>query len=161
MLSCFRAHDTRSAQALPGFLPAVAKPHDLFGLAFVPVATTSKTSTATSPYVPTFEDLLAELLEEPEEVLGILSDVVNRGRLQADDLPTDAVHTLSEYDLVSFLIQRSPRSRLRTWVYPSPLGLRVFAFLEREAEREAAREAESQPRARKRTGRRGKTGARR
>lgn len=108
--------------------------------------------------VPTFEELLAELLEEPEETLGILSDIVNRGRLQADDLPTDALDALSQFDLVTFLIQRaSPRSPLRTWVYPTPLGLRVFAFLEREAERQAAQEA---PRTRKRTGK-GKTGARR
>ena len=110
--------------------------------------------------MPTFEELLAELLEEPEEVLGILSDIVNRGRLQADDLPGDALESLAGYDLVAFLIQRQPRRPLRTWVYPSPLGLRVFAFLEREAEREAARE---KPRARKRTNRKdkGKTGARR
>ena len=111
--------------------------------------------------MPTFEELLAELLEEPEEVLGILSDIVNRGRLQADDLPADALETLTGYDLVAFLIQRAPRRPLRAWVYPSPLGLRVFAFLEREAEREAAREA-PRPRSgsRKRTGK-GKTGARR
>ena len=110
--------------------------------------------------MPTFEELLAELLEEPEEVLGILSDIVNRGRLQADDLPGDALETLTEYDLVLFLIQRAPRRPMRTWVYPSPLGLRVFAFLEREAEREAAREAPRARRNSKRTGK-GKTGARR
>lgn len=110
--------------------------------------------------MPSFEELLTELLDEPEEVLGILSDIVNRGRLQADDLPGDALETLAGYDLVTFLIQRAPRRPMRAWVYPTPLGLRVFAFLEREAEREAARE---QPRARrngKRTGK-GKTGARR
>lgn len=108
--------------------------------------------------MPAFEELLAELLEEPEEVLGILSDVVNRGRMQADDLPSEGVEALASYDLVTFLIQRAPRAPLRTWVYPTPLGLRVFAFLEREAEREAARDPP--PRPRKRTGK-GKTGARR
>ena len=110
--------------------------------------------------MPSFEELLAELLEEPEEVLGILSDVVNRGRLQADDLPAEELGTLARYDLVTFLVQRAPRSPLRTWAYPTPLGLKVFALLEREAEREAAREAASRRPARKRTGR-GKTGARR
>lgn len=89
----------------------------------------------TAPIVPTFDELLAELLEQPEGVLGILSDIVTRGRLQADDLPADALGILADFDLVAFLIQRARRQPLRTWVYPTPLGLRVFATLEREAER--------------------------
>ena len=82
-----------------------------------------------------FDELLAALIEEPEEVLGILNDVVNRGRMQAEYLPADALASLNEYGLVAFLIQRAPRQPLRTWVFPTPLGLRVFATLEREAER--------------------------
>lgn len=85
--------------------------------------------------VTPFDELLAALIEEPEEVLGILSDVVNRGRLQADHLPEEALDALAGYDLVAFLVQRAPRQQVRTYVYPTPLGLRVFATLEREAER--------------------------
>ena len=86
------------------------------------------------------EDLLAQLLDEPDEVLGCLSDIVNRGRIQAGDLPAEAVEALADYELVTFLIQRFPRQPLRTWVYPTPLGLRVFAVLEREAERQEEEE---------------------
>ena len=82
-----------------------------------------------------FDELLAALIEEPEEVLGILADIVNRGRLQAEYLPPELVEILADYELVAFLITRAPRQPLRTWVYPTPLGLRVFATLEREAER--------------------------
>lgn len=103
------------------------------------------------------DELLAQLLEEPEEVLGVLADVVNRGRLSADDLSGEILELLGKYDLVSFLIQRAPRQRVRTWVYPSPLGLRLFAVLEREAEREA----ELQKAATVRHHRRGKTGVKR
>jgi hypothetical protein len=85
--------------------------------------------------VPSFDEMLAELLEEPEEVLGILSDIVNRGRLQAEDLPHDALAILAGYDLVTFLVQRAPKQPVRTWAYPTPLGLKTFAILEREAER--------------------------
>lgn len=88
-----------------------------------------------------FDDLLAELLEEPPEVLGILSDVVTRGRMGADDLPAEAVETLARFDLVAFLVQRPAKRPVRTWVYPSPLGLRVFALLEREADRQEAERA--------------------
>ncbi len=88
--------------------------------------------------MPRIDELLAHLLEEPDEVLGILGDVVNRGRLQADDLPHDAVRTLGEYDLVVFLVEKKSRQPTRTWVYPSPDGLRMYALLEREAERIAA-----------------------
>ena len=88
--------------------------------------------------MPSFEELLAQLLDEPEEVLATLNDVVNRGRLQADDLDAEAVETLARYDLVTFLVQRARRGPVRTWVYPTPLGLRTFAFLEKEAEREEA-----------------------
>lgn len=90
--------------------------------------------------MPDFDALLAELLEEPEEVLGVLNDVVNRGRLQADDLPSEAAGILADYELIAFLITRAPRQPLRSWVYPTPLGLRVFATLEREAERILAEE---------------------
>src|SRR5687768_7542519 len=93
-----------------------------------------------SPRVPSFDEMLADFLEEPEEVLGVLSDLVVRGRMQADYLDADALQILSQYDLVAYLIQRSPGRPVRSWVYPSPLGLRVFALLEREAEREAERE---------------------
>lgn len=82
-----------------------------------------------------FDELLAALIEEPEEVLGILNDVVSRGRMQAEYLPAETVEALADYGLVTFLIQRPPRQPLRTWVYPTPLGLRVYATLEREAER--------------------------
>ncbi|MEA3200381.1 MAG: hypothetical protein QOE90_1809 [Thermoplasmata archaeon] len=105
--------------------------------------------------MPDFDALLAELLEEPEEVLGILSDVVERGRLQADDLPAESVEILSGYDLVAFLITRKARRPMHTWVYPTPLGLRVYATLEREAERVAALEAQPQVRTGKRGNRTG------
>lgn len=82
-----------------------------------------------------FEETLARLLEEPDEVLGILADIVGRGRLQADDLPTGLLAILSEYDLVVFLVEKKPRQPTRTWVFPSPFGLRLYATLEREAER--------------------------
>lgn len=103
--------------------------------------------------MPAFDDLLAQLLEEPEEVLGILSDVVNRGRLHADDLPAETLEILSKYDLIAFLVQRAPKKRVRTWVYPTPLGLKTFAILEREAERQE-KEAEAHPAPRPRRGRR-------
>jgi len=95
--------------------------------------------------MPDFDALLAELLEEPEEVLGILSDIVEGGRMQADDLPAESVEILAGYDLVAFLMTRKARRPMRAWVYPTPLGLRVYATLEREAERVAALEA-SKPR---------------
>lgn len=88
--------------------------------------------------VPSFDELLAALLEEPEEVLATLNDVVNRGRLQADDLDPEAVEVLARLDLVTFLVQRARRGPVRSWVYPTPLGLKTFAFLEKEAEREEA-----------------------
>lgn len=103
--------------------------------------------------VPSFDELLAEFLEEPEEVLGALNDVVLRGRMQADTLPAEPLEILSQYDMVAYLIQRSPGRPVRTWVYPSPLGLRMFALLEREAEREAERERQlAPPRNRRRSG---------
>jgi hypothetical protein len=86
--------------------------------------------------VPPFDDLLAQLLEEPEEVLGHLSDIVTRGRMKADDLPAETLEVLAKYDLVVFLVQRAPKRPIRTWVYPSPLGLKTFAILEREADRQ-------------------------
>ena len=98
--------------------------------------------------MPSFDDLLAQLLEEPEEVLGILSDVVNRGRLNAEDLPAESVEILAKYDLVVFLVQRMPKRPVRTWVFPTPLGLKTFAVLEREAERQEAEKPA--PRARRR-----------
>lgn len=82
-----------------------------------------------------FEETLARLLEEPEEALGILADIVGRGRIQADDLPSNLVGILAQYDLVVFLVEKRPRQPTRTWVFPSPLGLRLYAMLEREAER--------------------------
>jgi len=101
------------------------------------------------------DELLAELLEEPAEVLGILGDVVNRGRLNAEDLNSEHVEILSRYDLVAFLVQRAPRQRVRSWVYPTPLGLKVFAVLEREAEREAElQKAEATARRRNKSARR-------
>lgn len=104
------------------------------------------------------DELLAEFLEEPKEVLGLLADIVRRGRMRADDLEHELVEVLTEYDLVAFLLQRSPRRPVETWVYPSPLGLRVFAALEREAEREAAREAPKRaPRGKRRRGAKGST----
>lgn len=103
--------------------------------------------------MPAFDDLLAQLLEEPEEVLGILSDVVNRGRLHAEDLPAETLEILAKYDLVAFLVQRAPKKRVRTWVYPTPLGLKTFAILEREAERQEAEQARARPTPRSRRGR--------
>lgn len=105
--------------------------------------------------MPDFDALLAQLLEEPEGILGILSDVVERGRLQADDLDAEQVEILARYDLIAFLITRKAKQPMRTWVYPTPLGLRVYATLEREAERVAEIEA-AQPRVRK--GDRNRTG---
>lgn len=111
-------------------------------------------SGAHSQNVPSFEELLAEFLEEPEEVLASLSDVVNRGRIQADFLESEALDALSKYDLVVYLIQRTPGRPVRTWVYPSPLGLKLFSILEREAEREEERQRKlaAKPRNRRRSG---------
>lgn len=117
-------------------------------------------SHAHSTDVPTFDEMLAELLEEPEEVLGVLSDIVNRGRLQADDLPQEPLEILTAYDLVAFLIQRSPGRPIRTWTYPTPLGLKTFAVLEREAERQDEERARA-ARPRRSSNGRGKTGPRR
>lgn len=85
--------------------------------------------------MPSFEELLSQLLEEPDEVLATLNDVVNRGRIQADDLEPEALEALSRYELVTFLVQRARKGPVRTWTYPTPLGLRTFAWLEKEAER--------------------------
>lgn len=93
-----------------------------------------------SALVPSFDELLAELLEQSEEVLGALSDIVSKGRMQADYLEAEVLDVLSQFDLVVYLIQRSPGRPVRTWVYPSPLGLKVFSVLEREAEREEERQ---------------------
>lgn len=93
-----------------------------------------------SPSVPSFDELLAELLEESEEVLGVLADIVNKGRMQADYLEPEVLDVLARFDLIAYLIQRSPGRPVRTWVYPSPTGLKVFAVLEREAERQEERE---------------------
>ena len=94
--------------------------------------------------MPSFDELLAELLEESEEVLGALSDIVNKGRMQADYLEPEVLDVLSRFDLIAYLIQRSPGRPVRTWVYPSPVGLKVFAVLEREAERQEERERAAQ-----------------
>jgi hypothetical protein len=102
--------------------------------------------------VPSFDELLAELLEESEECLGALSDIVNKGRLQADYLEPEVLDVLGRFDLISYLIQRTPGRPVRTWVYPSPVGLKVFAVLEREAEREEERQRKltAKPKARNR-----------
>lgn len=131
-----------------GWTTAARLLHEPFGLPSQPWATTSKGRTATPVNVPSFDELLAELLEEPPEVLGVLSDVVNRGRMQAEDLPAEPLGTLAEYELVTFLIQRRPGRPVRTWAYPTPLGLRMFGVLEREAERQD--EAAPRPRSRRR-----------
>ena len=99
------------------------------------------------------DDLLADRLEEPEQVLGILSDIVEAGRLQADELPSEAIGILSRYQLVAFLITRRTNRPLRSWVYPTPLGLSIYGVLEREAERVAAEE-KLKPRVRKGRGKR-------
>lgn len=100
--------------------------------------------------MPPFEELLAELLEEDPAVLGVLADVVNRGRMQADDLDKETIDVLTQFDLVTFLVQRPPGRPVRMWTYPTQLGLRVYAFLEREAEREEARQQALHPKARRR-----------
>lgn len=106
-----------------------------------------------SPNVPTVDELLAELLEEPEAVLGVLSDVVNKGRMQADYLEPEILDILSRYDLILYLIQRTPGRPIRAWVYPSPMGLKIFAVLEREAEKEEERQRlAAKPRNRRRSG---------
>lgn len=104
--------------------------------------------------VPSFDELLAEFLEEPEEVLASLSDVVNKGRIQADFLEAEALEALARYDLVIYLIQRTPGRPVRTWVYPSPMGLKLFSVLEVEAEREEERQRKlaAKPRNRRRSG---------
>lgn len=111
-------------------------------------------SGAHSPPVPSFDELLAEFLEEPEETLASLSDVVNKGRMQADHLEPEALEALGRYDLVVYLIQRTPGRPVRAWVYPSPLGLKLFSILEVEAEREEARQQKlaAKPRNRRRPG---------
>lgn len=83
-----------------------------------------------------FDELLAQLLDEPPQVLGVLADVVARGRMQAADLPEEGLEILARYDLISFLVTRAPKRPVLTWVYPSPAGLKVFSVLEREAERQ-------------------------
>ena len=114
-----------------------------------------------SSNVPSFDELLAELLEESEQVLGVLSDIVNKGRMQADYLEPEILDVLSKFDLVAYLVQKTPGRPVRTWVYPSPDGLKVFAVLEREAERAEEREriekereraAKTAPRNRRRSG---------
>lgn len=85
--------------------------------------------------MPSFEELLNQLLEAPEEVLASLNDVVSKGRIQADDLDGEALQVLAHLDLVSILVQRTKKGPVRSWIYPSPMGLKTFAFLEREAER--------------------------
>lgn len=106
-----------------------------------------------SANVPTVDELLAELLEEPEVVLGVLADVVNKGKMQADYVEPETLDILSRYDLISYLITRTPGRPVRTWVYPSPMGLKIFAVLEREAERQEEREqrAKASPRNRRRS----------
>lgn len=106
--------------------------------------------------VPSFDELLGELLEESEQVLGVLADIVNKGRMQADYLEPEVLDVLSRFDLVAYLVQRSPGRPVRTWVYPTPMGLKVFGVLEREADRAAERErlaAKVKPRTRRRSGR--------
>lgn len=100
-----------------------------------------------------FDELLADFLEEPEEVLSVLNDLVTRGRMQADTLDGEALQILGQYDMTAYLITRSAGRPVRTWVYPSPLGLRMYALLEREAEREAERE-QARQRTKPRNGRR-------
>lgn len=102
--------------------------------------------------VPSFDELLAEFLEEPAEVMASLSDIVSKGRIQADFLEAEALDALSKYELVVYLIQRTSGRPVRTWVYPSPLGLRLFSLLEREAEREEERQKALKPRNRRRSG---------
>ena len=104
--------------------------------------------------MPPFEELLAELLEEDPTVLGLLADVVNRGRMQADDIDRETLDVLTKFDLVTFLVQRPAGRPVRMWTYPTPLGLRVYAFLEREAEREEARQRALHPKPRNRRGKR-------
>lgn len=109
--------------------------------------------------VPSFDELLAELLEESDQALGVLADVVNKGRMQADYLEPDLLDILSKFDLVAYLIQRTPGRPIRTWVYPSPMGLKVFAVLEREAERQVERERRARTATKPRTGKRRRSGA--
>lgn len=103
-----------------------------------------------SDNVPSFDDILAEFLDEPAEVLASLSDVVNKGRIQAEHLEPEAVSALGKYDLIVYLIQRTPGRPVRTWLYPSPLGLKMFSVLEREAEREEERQQRLKAKARNR-----------
>lgn len=104
--------------------------------------------------VPSFDEILAEFLDEPGEVLASLSDIVSKGRIQADYLEAEALAALGKYDLVLYLIQRTPGRPVRTWVYPSALGLKLFSVLEREAEREEERQRKlkAKPRSRRRSG---------
>lgn len=141
-----------------GRLGASPHPHEPLDVAEVGPATRLMRRGAHSSHVPSFDELLAELLEESEEVLGALSDVVNRGRMQADYFEPEVLDALSRFDLVAYLIQRSPGRPVRAWVYPSPMGLKVFGVLEREAEREEERQRRlsAKPRAnnRRRSGKR-------
>lgn len=102
--------------------------------------------------VPSFDEFLNQFLEEPPEVMGTLADIVTRGRMQADDLTSESLETLAKFDLVAFLVTRAPGRPVRTWVYPSPLGLRLFAVLERETEREEQRARPVKVSARRRRG---------
>jgi len=90
--------------------------------------------------VDDFANRLGALLEEPEEALGLLHDLVNRGRMQAHDAPSRFLHILREHELIAVLVQKKDRQPLRTWVYPTPLGLQIYATLERAADRHEAEE---------------------
>lgn len=135
-------------------MPASPNPLEALVIAGNPPATRLMRRGRHSRVVPTVDELLAELLEEPEVVLGVLSDVVNKGKMQAEYLEPEFLDILSRYDLIMYLIQRSPGRPVRTWVYPSPMGLKIFAVLEREAERQEERErarAKANPRNRRRS----------
>ena len=59
--------------------------------------------------MPSFDELLAELLEESEEVLGVLADIVNKGRMQADYLEPD--YRASSLQAEPGALVRAPRLR--------------------------------------------------
>lgn len=82
-------------------------------------------------------DVTIAALLEHETAMGILSDIVNHGRLVADDLPHDDIVFLTRVGCLQFLAQKRDGRAVRLYAYPSQLGLRVFATLEREADRQA------------------------
>ena len=77
---------------------------------------------------------LADLMDQPLAVSEAFARVVESGRLRAETLGAHLA-SLQAMGLVSVLFARPANGPVRAWVYPSDLGLQLFATLERDAER--------------------------